>query len=174
MSGHCRRRKIRCIPAPGDHQNRCSNCIRLKKECNFYPVDQQAPMEPKRRTSKTHSNDTGGASESSSPSLLAGKVSDTPSVVPVLQNRRTPIIQDIGGPQMKRQRTESLSPEAKGKQRDAAMQLTRPNLTKMCQDHALMIMGRHNRTGYQRSHPLVRRSSLEDLRRSGGQPMNHL
>ncbi|KAA8570178.1 hypothetical protein EYC84_002502 [Monilinia fructicola] len=29
--GHCRRRKIRCIPAPADPQNRCSNCIRLKK-----------------------------------------------------------------------------------------------------------------------------------------------
>ncbi|KAF9698308.1 hypothetical protein EKO04_003666 [Ascochyta lentis] len=37
--GHCRRRKIRCLLAPDDPQGRCSNCIRLKKECNFYPVE---------------------------------------------------------------------------------------------------------------------------------------
>lgn len=38
--GHCRRRKIRCLIAPDDIQGRCANCIRLKKECNFYPVEQ--------------------------------------------------------------------------------------------------------------------------------------
>lgn len=37
--GHCRRRKIRCLLAPDDPQGRCSNCIRLKKECNFFPVE---------------------------------------------------------------------------------------------------------------------------------------
>ncbi|KAK6537087.1 hypothetical protein TWF281_001286 [Arthrobotrys megalospora] len=36
--GHCRRRKIRCILAK-DESGRCSNCIRLKKECSFYPVE---------------------------------------------------------------------------------------------------------------------------------------
>lgn len=41
--GHCRRRKIRCM-VPTDAPNRCSNCIRLKKECSFHPVDQ--PHEP--------------------------------------------------------------------------------------------------------------------------------
>jgi hypothetical protein len=41
MVGHCRRRKIRCILAPEDMDNRCQNCIRLKKECQFHPVDQQ-------------------------------------------------------------------------------------------------------------------------------------
>lgn len=39
FSGHCRRRKIRCLLAPDDPQSRCANCIRLKKECNFYPVE---------------------------------------------------------------------------------------------------------------------------------------
>ncbi|EON66391.1 hypothetical protein W97_05488 [Coniosporium apollinis CBS 100218] len=43
--GHCRRRKIRCLVATEDTQGRCSNCIRLKKECNFYPVEQQPPSE---------------------------------------------------------------------------------------------------------------------------------
>ncbi|KAF2199657.1 hypothetical protein GQ43DRAFT_450107 [Delitschia confertaspora ATCC 74209] len=38
--GHCRRRKIRCLVAQDDPQGRCSNCIRLKKECNFHPVEQ--------------------------------------------------------------------------------------------------------------------------------------
>lgn len=41
-TGHCRRRKIRCLLAPDDPQGRCSNCIRLKKECNFYPVEHNA------------------------------------------------------------------------------------------------------------------------------------
>jgi len=36
---HCRRRKIRCVLAEADDMGRCNNCIRLKKECVFYPVD---------------------------------------------------------------------------------------------------------------------------------------
>lgn len=44
--GHCRRRKIRCIISSED-QNRCVNCIRLKKECSFHPVDQQQPYDQK-------------------------------------------------------------------------------------------------------------------------------
>lgn len=39
VKGHCRRRKIRCLLAKDDIHGRCSNCIRLKKECNFYPVE---------------------------------------------------------------------------------------------------------------------------------------
>lgn len=31
----CRRRKIRCIPAKHDPQNRCFDCIRLNKKCVF-------------------------------------------------------------------------------------------------------------------------------------------
>ncbi len=37
--GHCRRRKIRCVMSP-EIQNRCVNCIRLKKDCSFCPVGQ--------------------------------------------------------------------------------------------------------------------------------------
>jgi len=109
--GHCRRRKIRCIPAPADPQNRCSNCIRLKKECNFYPVDQQPQVEP-RRAGKAHSG-TGGISESSSPSTSSGQLPDMQSGIPY-SHMNMPSIQDLGGPQMKRQRTESFSPESKG------------------------------------------------------------
>src|SRR5579862_285641 len=53
--GHCRRRKIRCLLAAEDLQGRCSNCIRLKKDCNFFPVDQQALPEKTRQGSKTDS-----------------------------------------------------------------------------------------------------------------------
>ncbi|KAL3712873.1 hypothetical protein TMatcc_001575 [Talaromyces marneffei ATCC 18224] len=44
---HCRRRKIRCLVAADDSQGRCENCIRLRKECQFYPVDQQPPTDRK-------------------------------------------------------------------------------------------------------------------------------
>jgi hypothetical protein len=48
--GHCRRRKIRCIPpVTEDPQGRCANCIRLKKECVFFPVDHQTDARPGRR-----------------------------------------------------------------------------------------------------------------------------
>lgn len=111
LVGHCRRRKIRCIPAPADPQNRCSNCIRLKKECNFYPVDQQPPPEPKRRGSKAQSG-TGGASQSSSPSIPSGQLPDMQSNLPYHLNM--PSIQNLGGASIKKERTESFSPENKG------------------------------------------------------------
>ncbi|KAM3086584.1 hypothetical protein ACMFMG_000712 [Clarireedia jacksonii] len=109
--GHCRRRKIRCIPAAGDPQNRCSNCIRLKKECNFYPVDQQPQPEPKRRGSKAQSG-TGRASESSSPTMPPGQLPDMQSGHSY-QHLNMPPIQDLAGTQMKSLRTDSFSPENK-------------------------------------------------------------
>ncbi|KAJ5571520.1 hypothetical protein N7535_005180 [Penicillium sp. DV-2018c] len=48
---HCRRRKIRCLIAPDDTEGRCENCIRLRKDCRFFPVDQQPPIEKKSRPS---------------------------------------------------------------------------------------------------------------------------
>jgi Fungal Zn(2)-Cys(6) binuclear cluster domain len=50
--GHCRRRKIRCLlPTPEDPQGRCANCIRLKKECNFHPVDHATDLRTGRKES---------------------------------------------------------------------------------------------------------------------------
>ncbi|MCJ1228797.1 hypothetical protein MMC12_005460 [Toensbergia leucococca] len=74
--GHCRRRKIRCLLAPDDARNRCSNCIRLKKECNFFPVDQQPERTP--RTASKSEMKSGHVSNSSSPSsnLVGGRVVD--------------------------------------------------------------------------------------------------
>ncbi|KAF2277664.1 uncharacterized protein EI97DRAFT_300921 [Westerdykella ornata] len=58
--GHCRRRKIRCLVANDDPHGRCSNCIRLKKECNFYPVDQgpPGPLSVKEGASSAHASAT--------------------------------------------------------------------------------------------------------------------
>ncbi|EIT72649.1 C6 finger domain protein [Aspergillus oryzae 100-8] len=68
---HCRRRKIRCLVAADDAQGRCENCIRLKKECQFFPVDQQPPIEKKARPgSNTASTDPSTAS--SSPPAVSG------------------------------------------------------------------------------------------------------
>lgn len=75
--GHCRRRKIRCLLAPDDAQHRCSNCIRLKKECNFFPVDQQPQVERRPRTgSKLEHNGEASTSSSSSPAIGGGSSID--------------------------------------------------------------------------------------------------
>lgn len=66
--GHCRRRKIRCLLAPDDLQNRCANCIRLKKDCNFFPVDQQPQLERRPRTS-SRAGTMASSSSDSSPAL---------------------------------------------------------------------------------------------------------
>lgn len=74
-AGHCRRRKIRCMPAFDDPAGRCQNCIRLKKDCHFFPVDQQNPPPGRRVRSATKSTE-GGPDEvepsvsSSSPSAI--------------------------------------------------------------------------------------------------------
>ncbi|KAF2098034.1 hypothetical protein NA57DRAFT_76831 [Rhizodiscina lignyota] len=54
--GHCRRRKIRCLVASDDPHGRCLNCIRLKKDCHFFPVD-QGPSDPKSRPSASGSGE---------------------------------------------------------------------------------------------------------------------
>lgn len=66
--GHCRRRKIRCILAPADAQGRCSNCIRLKKECTFHHVDQQPQGESKNLPDQPGRYEVDTTSEASSPS----------------------------------------------------------------------------------------------------------
>ncbi|EAW08916.1 putative C6 finger domain protein [Aspergillus clavatus NRRL 1] len=70
---HCRRRKIRCLVAADDAQGRCENCIRLRKECQFFPVDQQPPVERKSRpNSRLESASTDPSTTSSSPPPLGG------------------------------------------------------------------------------------------------------
>ncbi|KAI9367219.1 hypothetical protein BJX61DRAFT_547699 [Aspergillus egyptiacus] len=70
---HCRRRKIRCLVAADDPQGRCENCIRLRKECQFFPVDQQPPIEKKSRpASRIETISTDPSTASSSPPNAAG------------------------------------------------------------------------------------------------------
>lgn len=64
-------------------------------------------VEPKRRTSKTQSG-TGRVSQSSSPATSAGQLPDIQVDLPY------PHLSIAGGSQVKRQRTESFSPESKG------------------------------------------------------------
>ncbi|EYE93184.1 putative C6 finger domain protein [Aspergillus ruber CBS 135680] len=71
---HCRRRKIRCLVAADDAQGRCENCIRLRKECQFFPVDQQPPVEKKTRPNSRldSSASTDPSTASSSPPIVSG------------------------------------------------------------------------------------------------------
>ncbi|KAK4673298.1 hypothetical protein QC763_110660 [Podospora pseudopauciseta] len=74
--GHCRRRKIRCIPSQNDVQGRCMNCIRLKKDCSFFPVDQQPPPDTRQKSASRSSVGPKIASASSSPAMQSGMPSD--------------------------------------------------------------------------------------------------
>ncbi|EXJ86526.1 hypothetical protein A1O3_03477 [Capronia epimyces CBS 606.96] len=67
--GHCRRRKIRCLPAFDDPVGRCQNCIRLKKDCHFYPVEQPNIGPARRLGSDTKS--TEGASNEADTSVAS-------------------------------------------------------------------------------------------------------
>ncbi|KAK2006893.1 hypothetical protein LZ32DRAFT_543045 [Colletotrichum eremochloae] len=72
--GHCRRRKIRCIASPAMGESRCINCIRLKKECSFFPVDQPPLPQATATRPKASSRASSGpntASASSSPAIPA-------------------------------------------------------------------------------------------------------
>ncbi|PHH55717.1 putative transcriptional regulatory protein TBS1 [Ceratocystis fimbriata CBS 114723] len=71
--GHCRKRKIRCILAT-DSNGKCVNCIRLKKDCTFYPVD-QAP--PDSRGKQGTSSQSSASSRGSSTKTTQSKYSST-------------------------------------------------------------------------------------------------
>ncbi|WQF78269.1 Putative zn(2)Cys(6) fungal-type DNA-binding domain-containing protein [Colletotrichum destructivum] len=77
--GHCRRRKIRCIASPAFGESRCINCIRLKKECSFFPVD-QPPLpqttDPRHRAPSRTPAGSKVTSASSSPAMVAGQSPD--------------------------------------------------------------------------------------------------
>jgi hypothetical protein len=52
------------LPTPEDPQGRCANCIRLKKDCNFHPVDHATDLRTGRK------NSTAGLSPASTSSPL--------------------------------------------------------------------------------------------------------
>ncbi|KAF2666450.1 hypothetical protein BT63DRAFT_59190 [Microthyrium microscopicum] len=72
--GHCRRRKIRCIPPTSeDPQGRCANCIRLKKECIFFPVDHVTEVRPGKREVGSISTSSTSSPQTPLPSSLPGQ-----------------------------------------------------------------------------------------------------
>lgn len=97
--GHCRRRKIRCIPAPGDREGRCTNCIRLKKECHFYPVEQEPPHHETFRTD-SRAQSSGNPSNLPSPTTPSGQLQDMQASVLYAQGSM-PTVQELGEPQIK-------------------------------------------------------------------------
>ncbi|KAL0939346.1 fungal zn binuclear cluster domain containing protein [Colletotrichum truncatum] len=112
--GHCRRRKIRCIPSPGDIQGRCINCIRLKKECSFYPVDQPPPPQPTEARPKATSRASTGpkvASASSSPAMASGQSPEI-SQYQQYQHVAMPSAQNMAPPTMRSSNIETMPPGA--------------------------------------------------------------
>ncbi|KAI0458662.1 hypothetical protein F5B21DRAFT_528391 [Xylaria acuta] len=73
--GNCRKRKIRCQPVKDD--GRCSQCIRLKKDCQFYAVDQQPPPPSLVRAGSRPLPKTMLASAATSPPIAPGYPGDT-------------------------------------------------------------------------------------------------
>ncbi|KAI8629449.1 hypothetical protein F5Y19DRAFT_475434 [Xylariaceae sp. FL1651] len=72
--GNCRKRKIRCQPVKDD--GRCSQCIRLKKECQFFPVHEQPPVQLGARTGPGSLPKAMLASAATSPPIAPGHPSD--------------------------------------------------------------------------------------------------
>ncbi|KAM7184903.1 Halotolerance protein 9 [Rhypophila sp. PSN 637] len=110
--GHCRRRKIRCMPSPNDVQGRCMQCIRLKKECSFYPVDQQPPQDTRQKSASRSSVGPKLASASSSPAMPP---TGHPAELHALQTYpqlTMPSIQNMPPP-MKPAGSESYPPDSK-------------------------------------------------------------
>ncbi|KAH0613966.1 uncharacterized protein H6S33_005852 [Morchella sextelata] len=81
--GHCRRRKIRCLLAKDDLHGRCSNCIRLKKECNFYPVENTDRRPRSMSKPDINSQDSGSSGSSPSPGFGPGQLSENANGYPV-------------------------------------------------------------------------------------------
>jgi len=74
ITGHCRRRKIRCLLQKDDNQGRCINCIRLKKECNFYPVETTDRRPRSLSKPDISTNEASSSTSSPSPGIALGKL----------------------------------------------------------------------------------------------------
>ncbi|KAK4186139.1 hypothetical protein QBC35DRAFT_282586 [Podospora australis] len=109
--GHCRKRKIRCIPSPNDTSGRCANCIRLKKDCSFFPVDQQPPQDTRQKSASRSSVGPKITSASSSPAMQTGMPSDMHGQH-AYPHLTMPSVQNMPPP-MKPSGSESYPPDSK-------------------------------------------------------------
>ncbi|CAK7231874.1 hypothetical protein SCUCBS95973_008070 [Sporothrix curviconia] len=114
--GHCRRRKIRCIPSPADIQGRCVNCIRLKKECSFYPVDQQPP--PDTRKNSTSRSSVGHHHSSAAAAASATAPASAP-IMPAPAQLPLPSLATLA------------DPDSRGRPQQSTQQLTMPSIQTM-------------------------------------------
>ncbi|KPM43888.1 hypothetical protein AK830_g2668 [Neonectria ditissima] len=101
--GYCRRRKIRCVPEPSDGQARCTNCIRMKKNCVFHPVDQPPTPDTRATQASLSSTNKEEPPVSSSPIASSGK----PGIHPF-----SPISQDMPSAPQSTVNFEAFSPGA--------------------------------------------------------------
>ena len=64
--------------APEDPTGKCQNCVRLKKDCNFFPVDQHPVLDrrPRSGSKLEASSNEAGTSDSSSPGMSGGRSVD--------------------------------------------------------------------------------------------------
>ncbi|ORY66325.1 uncharacterized protein BCR38DRAFT_317094, partial [Pseudomassariella vexata] len=108
--GHCRHRKIRCVP----QGNRCESCARLKKECSFHSVGelpQPAPgQKPRIRSLVGPQNE----SASSSPAIHPEHPSDMQPKQAYPQLSTVSPMQNMGPPSMKPQVLDSHPVDSKG------------------------------------------------------------
>ncbi|KAI1333991.1 hypothetical protein F5Y15DRAFT_430112 [Xylariaceae sp. FL0016] len=96
--GNCRKRKIRCQPRKDD--GRCEQCIRLKKDCSFYPVDQQPPPAAGLKATARSAAGSKLASASASPAVALGHSADT-QAHSYHQLSSMPSIHNMGPPPLK-------------------------------------------------------------------------
>ena len=129
LTGHCRRRKIRCLLAPEDPTSRCLNCIRLKKECNFFPVDQQPQPDSNRPGSKLDraSVETGSSSPSASPVTQGGSIHNHGDFNSIPSTQTTPQQTEFAIPHGVRQHSVPVNAYNVGSRLHAASQ--RPSLS---------------------------------------------
>ncbi|KAH9891396.1 hypothetical protein F4778DRAFT_784987 [Xylariomycetidae sp. FL2044] len=96
---HCRKRKIRCMPQPGDF--RCVACIRLKKDCSFKPVEQQPPAVQGQKLVSRSSMGLKLESPAESPAITHGHPPSVPSHQPYHHLATMPSIQSMAPPSTK-------------------------------------------------------------------------
>lgn len=97
-----------------DGAGRCANCIRLKKDCTFFAVDQQpqSQSEPRRRRKSKALNEAGGDSTATSPSVASSQIPDMSAALPfppLSSTGQMPPHSELAG-DAKRPRTGSFSP----------------------------------------------------------------
>lgn len=84
---HCRRRKIRCVTPDNGTENRCANCIKLKKDCIFTGIEHGDDAEPSSSKSMPRSQTPSNVSRSP----IEAEPDRYPTANPQLSNVPSPL-----------------------------------------------------------------------------------